>query len=264
MNDLRRAALEALRIDEPSAKVHAVRSIAACDMPVESGARLEEPAGLPGRPARPLLVRPGEVPQRSAATQAGRIALLHALVHIEFNAINLALDAVWRFDGLPEPFYRDWLRVANEEAGHFSMLAARLGTLGAAYGDLPAHDGLWEMARKTRADLIARLALVPRTLEARGLDASPAVREKFERAGDHESARLVDVILRDEIGHVAVGNRWFRFACARAGLGPSEAHESAAARYAAPGLRGPLNLTARRAAGFDEHEIGRLRRWLTP
>ena len=255
MLDLRMAALDALCLSDPAAKVAAVAELAVGDRPVDVVRELAEPAGVPGRPQRPQLVRPGEVAQRSVATQEGRTALLHALAHIEFNAINLALDITWRFAGLPDEFYRDWIRVAIEEAGHFSLLRARLAELGARYGDFPAHDGLWEMAAKTSTDLVARLALVPRTLEARGLDASPAVRAKFASAGDAKSAHIVDIILQDEIGHVATGNRWFRFVCARLEVDQTQAQTTAAARYAAPVLRGPFNLHARRAAGFSDEEL---------
>jgi uncharacterized ferritin-like protein (DUF455 family) len=219
---------------------------------------LAEPPGLPGRPARPLLVLPSAVPQRPVRSREGRVALLHALAHIEFNAINLALDAVWRFAGLPAVYYREWLQVAAEEAAHFSLLSAHLHALGAAYGDLPGHDGLWQMAERTRGDVLARMALVPRTLEARGLDASPAVRNKLAAAGDHAAAAIIDVILRDEIGHVAIGNRWFRWCCAARGLDPVTAYPALARQYGAPVLRGPFNLAARRAAGFEEHELSAL------
>jgi len=151
-------------------------------------------------------------------TPEGRAALLHALAHIEFNAINLALDAVWRFPGQPEAFYLDWLQVAREEALHFELLRDHLRSLGFAYGDFPAHNALWEMAEKTRHDVLARIALVPRTLEARGLDASPAVKRKLLAVGDTKAGEILDVILRDEIGHVAAGNRWYRWLCTRRGL----------------------------------------------
>jgi len=255
MLDLRMAALDTLRLCDRAAKVGAVARLAVDDGPVDVQRELAEPSGVPGRPQRPRLVRPAEVAQRSVATPEGRAALVHALAHIEFNAINLALDITWRFAGLPQDFYRDWIRVAIEEAGHFSLLRARLAELGMEYGDLPAHDGLWEMAAKTRSDLTARLALVPRTLEARGLDASPAVRTKFASAGDAKSAQIVDVILQDEIGHVATGNRWFRFVCERLEVDPAQAQSTASARYAAPVLRGPFNLNARRAAGFTDEEL---------
>ncbi len=258
MQDLRAAALEALRLSDPAAKVAATAALAASRADVDPSQVFAEPPDLPGRPARPQLVRPGAVAARSVATEAGRIALLHALAHIEFNAINLALDITWRFAGLPEAFYRDWVRVAGEEAIHFELLRERLAELGCAYGDFPAHDGLWEAAAKTRADVIARLALVPRTLEARGLDASPGVRAKFASAGDAKSAQIVDVILRDEIGHVAIGNRWFKFVCERADIDRSVAEANALQLHGGPVLRGPFNVAARRAAGFTEDEVRRL------
>ncbi len=215
-------------------------------------------AELPGRPARPELVVPAQVKQRSMATEEGRAALLHALAHIEFNAINLALDIMWRFAGMPAAFYRDWLRVAREEAYHFDLLRQRLAAMGYAYGDFPAHNGLWDMAQRTQDDLLARLALVPRTLEARGLDASPAIRAKLAGAGDAESAAIVDIILADEIGHVAIGNHWYKQLCAQAGKDPVSCYAELAQRYDAPRLRGPFNLEARRAAGFDDAELAAL------
>lgn len=211
---------------------------------------------LPGRPARPELVPPQQVERRrSLQTDAGRAAMIHALCHIEFNAINLALDAVWRFAGMPPGFYRDWLRVADEEALHFGLLADHLETLGFTYGDFPAHNSLWEMTDKTSGDVLARMALVPRTLEARGLDASPPVRAKLAGAGDHAAAAIIDIILRDEVGHVAIGNHWYRWLCAQRGLDPLETYPRLAAQYNAPRLRGPFNLEARRAAGFEDDEL---------
>jgi uncharacterized ferritin-like protein (DUF455 family) len=191
-------------------------------------------------------------------SREGRAALLHALAHIEFNAINLALDAVWRFADMPQAFYADWLRVAAEEAHHFALLTARLADFGHAYGDLPAHDGLWQMCERTRDDVLARMALVPRTLEARGLDASPAIRARLVQAGDADSAAILDVILRDEIGHVRIGNHWFRHLCALRGLDPHTAYAQLADRYGAPRLRGPFNFDARRDAGFDDAELAAL------
>lgn len=214
--------------------------------------------GIPGRPERPELVPPVAVKHRSMRTAEGRAALIHALAHIEFNAINLALDAIWRFPGMPSDYYADWLRVAAEEALHFSLLASHLRTLGYAYGDFAAHNSLWEMADKTKGDILARIALVPRTLEARGLDASPPVRAKLAQAGDIAAAEILDIILRDEIGHVAVGNRWYAWLCLARGLDPVAAYAELAAQYKAPPLRGPFNLEARRAAGFSEEELAAL------
>jgi uncharacterized ferritin-like protein (DUF455 family) len=216
---------------------------------------INEPTGLPGRPEQPELVPPFQVRQRSIQTVQGRAALIHALAHIEFNAINLALDVIWRYPGLPEAFYREWLGVAAEEAKHFLLLAAHLQTLNMRYGDLPAHNGLWEMAARTKADLLARIALVPRTLEARGLDASLPIRNKLLEAGDHAGAAILDIILRDEIGHVAIGNRWYRWLCAQRGLEPVKTFASLALAYQAPVLRPPFNFEARLAAGFDPAEL---------
>lgn len=254
---LRAQALQALAASGWADKLARVRAIGD-DAPLDRARRYVASATLPGRPATPVLVSPAEVPQRSMATLEGRAALLHALAHIEFNAVNLALDILWRFAGMPDAFYRDWLRVAREEAGHFELLNQRLADLGYAYGDFPGHNGLWEMAERTCDDLLARLALVPRTLEARGLDASPLIRNKLAGAGDAQSAAIVDLILRDEIGHVAIGNHWYKQLCAEQGREPVACYAELAARYRAPRLRGPFNLPARRAAGFDEAELAAL------
>ncbi len=233
---------------------------AGADATLASGAAdpHDEPLGLPGRPARPPLVPPGSVPMRSIATVDGRAALIHALAHIELNAIDLAADACWRFGGMPDAFYVDWTRVMREEGQHFRLLTAHLATLGRAYGDFPAHDALWQMAERTKGDVVARIALVPRTLEARGLDASPAVRHKLQSVGDVDGAAIIDVILRDEIGHVAIGNRWFAWLCERDGLDPRTTYRALAARHGAPRPRGPFNLVARRAAGFTTEELAAL------
>jgi uncharacterized ferritin-like protein (DUF455 family) len=257
--DLRRRALEALRIAEPAAKVAAVRSIERGGA-IDAQAVLDEPPGLPGRPERPRLVAPAALAKRSPYTRGGRAALLHAVAHIEFNAINLALDAVWRFAAMPDDYYRDWLRVAAEEAHHFSLLVAHLQTLGHAYGDFDAHDGLWQMVEKTRHDIVARMALVPRTLEARGLDATPPMRAKLARAGDARAAEILDLILADEVGHVAVGNHWFGWLCERDGLDPLVHHDALAARHGAPRPVPPFNWEARRQAGFSAAELARLAR----
>ena len=199
-----------------------------------------------------------EVPHRSPFTPEGLAALLHAVCHIEFNAINLALDAVWRFAGMPLDFYRDWLRVADEEATHFGLLHTHLQSLGFDYGDFPAHDGLWEMCVKTQGDITARMALVPRTLEARGLDATPLIQARLRKVGTPAALRAVDildVILRDEIGHVAIGNRWYGWLCARQQLDPVSQYRVLARTHAAPRLKPPFNTEARRAAGFRQSEI---------
>ncbi|MGM3275985.1 ferritin-like domain-containing protein [Ralstonia sp. 24A2] len=264
-DSLRHAALAALCLTHPASKVDATLRLGERAQNADAPAwgadeAIAAPAtGIPGRPDTPSLVPPSEVPRRRAIdTQHGRAVLLHALAHIEFNAINLALDAVWRFGGMPVAFYQDWMRVAAEEATHFSLLSAHLATLDCRYGDHPAHDGLWQMTEKTAADPLARMALVPRTLEARGLDASPPIRAKLAQAGDMAAAGILDIILRDEIGHVAVGNRWYRWLCERAGLDPLSTYRKLAEQYGAPRLRGPFNLEARRQAGFDDDEIAAL------
>jgi uncharacterized ferritin-like protein (DUF455 family) len=257
--ELRSEALRLLQISEPAEKAAAVRALGAslashvaCDL------ALDEPPGLPGRPARPLLVPPKDVPSRSPFTLEGRCALLHSIAHIEFNAINLALDAVWRFAGMPTAFYLDWFRVASEEALHFTLLRDHLRGLGSDYGAFAAHDGLWAMTQRTAHDIVARMALVPRTLEARGLDATPPLQKKLARAGDARAVEILDVILRDEVGHVAIGNRWYRWLCAQRGFDPVALYPQLAERYGAPPPRPPFNLDARRAAGFDDDELAAL------
>jgi len=262
--NLRRQALDLLLCTDPHTKAARVRALPVDGELVPDDRiepRLSEdgtPAGIPGRPGRPELVAHTQLAQRSMRTVAGRAALIHALSHIEFNAINLALDAAWRFAGLPPDFYRDWLQVAREEALHFELLRDHLRTLGFEYGDFPAHNALWEMAEKTRHDVLARVALVPRTLEARGLDASPPIKAKLVGAGDTRAGEILDIILRDEIGHVAVGNHWYRWLCTQRGLDPIATYERLAALHEAPRPRAPFNLEARRAAGFDDDELARL------
>ena len=212
-------------------------------------------AAMPGRPARPELVPAKQVPSRSPFTDEGRAALLHAICHIEFNAINLALDAVWRFAGMPPAFYRDWLQVASEEALHFSLLRAHLQGMGCDYGDFEAHDGLWTMCARTAHDIVARMALVPRTLEARGLDATPLIQDKLTRAGDLDAVKILDIILRDEVGHVAIGNRWFHHLCQERGLDAVALYPQLVRDYEAPRLRPPFNEAARKAAGFTDEEM---------
>lgn len=262
-NDVRVEALRLLTVNDSSAKADGTRALYelwnAGSMVLDAGRALVPAAPIPGRPERPQLVSPLAVKHRSMATLEGRAAMIHALAHIEFNAINLALDAVWRFPAMPRDYYGDWLKVAAEEALHFSLLSAHLIRLGFCYGEFPAHNSLWDMAEKTRDDVLARMALVPRTMEARGLDASPPVRAKLAQAGDADAAAILDIILRDEIGHVAIGNRWFGWLCAERGLDPVAAYAELAERYKAPPLRGPFNLEARRAAGFTEEELAALR-----
>lgn len=264
---LRAAALEALAEQDPEAKsqkVAAIQAFAPYIQTAETPAHDDGPASLPvsrpipGRPERPLLRPPHQVPRRDVRTPEGRACLLHALAHIEFNAINLALDALWRFDNMPLAYYTDWLGVAQDEALHFGLLCEHMASLGHRYGDFLAHNSLWEMAERTAHDVLARMALVPRTLEARGLDASPPIRERLRSMGDHKGAAILQRILDDEVGHVAVGNRWFRWCCSLRGLDPIAAYAQLAAKYRAPAPRPPFNLEARRAAGFTEQELALL------
>ncbi|MDP1900915.1 MAG: ferritin-like domain-containing protein [Rubrivivax sp.] len=253
--ELRASALRVLQIADPAAKAAAARALHDRPPPLDAQARVQATGTLPGRPLRPALVQASQLPRRTPFTLEGRAALLHAVAHIEFNAINLALDAVWRFAALPEAYYRDWLRVAAEEALHFTLVSEHLATLGHAYGDFDAHDGLWAMAERTAGDITARMALVPRTLEARGLDATPPMQARLRQAGDERAVAILEIILRDEIGHVAVGNHWYRWLCERDGLDPIAHYARLAAQHRAPRLRPPFNLAARRAAGFSADEI---------
>lgn len=209
----------------------------------------------PGRPARPLLVDPRGVPPRPVGSAEGRAALLHAIAHIEFNAINLALDAAWRFEAMPEEFVRDWLSVAVDEAKHFRMLRDELRERGYEYGDFDAHDGLWQLAWRTRADVLARMALVPRVMEARGLDATPPLQRRLRSVGDRRAVAILQVILDEEVRHVAIGNRWYHELCAGRGLDPRASFIELYQRHAAPPTRGPLNREARLAAGFTDAEL---------
>lgn len=260
--ELREAALRLLVECDPAIKVEQTIALAkawkAGVVALDTTAQPAPLAPIPGRPAHPVLLPPKDVARRAMHTPEGRAIAIHALTHIEFNAINLALDAVWRFAHMPRDYYADWLNVAAEEALHFSLLAAHLRHLGYAYGDFPAHNSLWEMTQKTVGDVLARMALVPRTMEARGLDASPPMRAKLAQAGDAEAAAILDIILRDEIGHVAVGNRWYAFLCAQRGLEPIATYRQLSRHYKAPVMRGPFNLAARRAAGFTEAELAAL------
>jgi uncharacterized ferritin-like protein (DUF455 family) len=253
-----------LALDEPEPEAKAARAIAIHEG-LRSGALVVRADAPPpssecvaGRPERPLLVAPRDVPTRGVGTPEGRAALLHAVAHIEFNAINLALDAAWRFRGLPAAFYFDWTSVAADEARHFRLLRDRLALLGFAYGDFPAHNGLWDMAEKSAGRCLARMALVPRLLEARGLDVTPGMIARFQALGDNAAVDILQVILREEVGHVAIGTRWFDWCCASEGVEPGETFLSLLREVARGALRGPFNVEARRAAGFDDAELERL------
>jgi uncharacterized ferritin-like protein (DUF455 family) len=251
-----------LRLADPAAKLaataQAARDFAAGLLAVDTGAPLPEPIAAPGRPPQPRLVSPRELPRRGLGTVQGRLALLHAVAHIEFNAINLAWDAVYRFRGMPLEYYRDWIGVAADEARHFALLQARLVELGAAYGDFDAHDGLWEMAVKTADSCLARMALVPRVLEARGLDVTPGMIARLREVGDTASAEILDIILREEVAHVAAGSRWFAHCCVREGRDADATFATLIAEHVRGAIKGPFNVDARLAAGFSAAELARL------
>ncbi|MFP5410520.1 MAG: ferritin-like domain-containing protein [Gammaproteobacteria bacterium] len=252
-----------LHAADPAAKVACVHALQADWLGGRVECAADAPRALvdqPGRPAKPELVIPQRMPRRRPDTVAGRAALVHALAHIEFNAINLALDAAHRFAGLPEAYYADWLRVADEEALHFDLLNAHLATLGHAYGDFKAHTGLWDMALKTAHDPLVRMALVPRVLEARGLDATPRIVEKLRTANDTRMVEILAIVERDEIGHVAIGNRWYGWLCAERGVDPEATFRRLLVEYDAPALKPPFNFAARREAGFSEAELAWLER----
>lgn len=258
--DLRKQALGCLIATDPVDKVLLVQNLAKnyelgqCE--INTSLKIQTDLSfIPGRPSKPLLVDPKTVKKRSMNTIEGRASLLHALTHIEFNAINLALDAIWRFQDMPLEYYKDWLRVALEESYHFSLLNQHLITLGFEYGAFPGHSSLWEMVQKTSNDVLARMALVPRTMESRGLDALPAIRQRFIQIKDQKVIDILDVILRDEVGHVLVGNRWFNHLCQQRGLEPISTYRKLAREYKAPTLRGPFNLEARKRAGFSDAEL---------
>lgn len=220
------------------------------------------PIGEPGRPARPHLVHPRDVPRRRTTTPEGRAILIHAIAHIEFNAINLAWDAVYRFRGMPRDYYADWIQVADEESQHFVLLRDRLREYGGDYGDYDAHHALWEMAQKTADDVLVRMALVPRVLEARGLDVTPGILEKLRMAGDTRSVEILEIILREEIGHVAIGTRWFRHVCAERGLDPDSTFEALMQHYVTAmngRIQGPFHEQARAQAGFSGREMAGLK-----
>lgn len=213
------------------------------------------PIGDPGRPAKPILVEPSALKRRKLGSEQGRAALIHAIAHIEFNAINLALDAAFRFRGMPQQYYLDWLSVAFDESRHFQLLSDRLQTLGCEYGDLPAHNGLWEMAQRTADDVMKRMALVPRVLEARGLDVTPGMIERLSKIGDGQTISILEVILEEEVRHVEIGSEWFRYCCQLRDLEPESVFLDLLKDYFKGPLRGPFNIPARMRAGFSEAEM---------
>ncbi len=254
---LRQAALGPWSETDPVAKAQATLALD-LSLPVQPQDTITASPPGPGRSPRPELVHHTALKAKSLATPEGRAILVHSITHIELNAINLALDVVWRFAGMPEAFYTDWVRIAQEEAKHLLLLRNHLVGMGFDYGDFPAHSALWDMAERTQGDLLARIGIVPRTMEARGLDASPGVKNKLVSIGDHRAGEILDIILEEEIGHVAAGNRWFRHLCAERGLEPISTYAELIAQYDAPKLRPPFNMAARRLAGFEEAELAAL------
>jgi uncharacterized ferritin-like protein (DUF455 family) len=227
-----------------------------CDL---DDATAPQPIAEAGHPAKPDLVPPREVPSRGIGSEQGRVILAHAIAHIEFNAINLALDAVYRFRNMPVEYYGDWLKVAAEEAYHFSLLRDYLQQHGHDYGDFPAHQSLWEMAQRTAHDVMVRMALVPRVMEARGLDVTPALIKKLTHAKDSQLVALLEIIHHDEIGHVAIGSQWFRYVCEQRNLDARATFRQLIEEYMNGSLKGPFDEVVRREAGFSEEELADLR-----
>lgn len=257
--DAARECLDAAGVDDKIAltRRHAA-AFARGELALPEDAAAPEPIRMPGRPPRPALVHPRELPRRGFGSVAGRAAFVHSIAHIELNAVDLAWDAAYRFRGLPHAFYADWVRIADDEARHFLLLRERLRALGHDYGDFDAHNGLWEMCEKTAHDGLARMALVPRVLEARGLDVTPGMIVKLRALGEDATADVLEVILREEVSHVAAGSHWFRWYCAQRGIDPEPEFRRLLAAYARAVLHGPFNIEARSAAGFSEDELAAL------
>ncbi|QJD69958.1 ferritin-like domain-containing protein [Xanthomonas campestris pv. badrii] len=262
ITDLFDAACACLDASDPLQKVALTQQYAAAfragRLTIDPAAPAPAPIRMPGRPATPILVHPRELPRRGLGTPDGRAAFIHAIAHIELNAIDLAWDAVYRFRGLPDAFHADWVAVADDESRHFMLLRARLQAHARDYGDFAAHNGLWEMCEKTAHDGLARMALVPRVLEARGLDVTPAMIVKLRSVGDAATADVLETILREEVAHVAAGSRWYRWYCERAGIEPRARFKTLLREYAGGYLHGPFNVEARLLAGFDEDELASL------
>lgn len=261
MRSLFDVARECLAADSIEAKLSLTHAGAAAwrgrELSLDPSGVIEDIA-LPGRPPRPLLVEPRSLPKRGFGSDLGRASFIHSIAHIEFNAIDLAWDAIYRFRDMPREYYSDWVSCASDEARHFEMLQARLGDYGYAYGDFDAHNGLWEMAVRTTSSVLIRMALVPRVLEARGLDVTPGMIVKLRSLGDDATADILEVILREEVAHVAAGSRWFNYACDLEGVEPRETFASLLKEYARGSLFGPFNVEARKEAGFDAAEIASL------
>lgn len=261
-SDLSQAAVAVLRTADARAKAElGRRAVAAWRSGALPFAYSVFPPDRPGRPEEPPLLPPRRVKKRKITAETrGRVALLHALAHIELNAIDLAWDAVARFPdaGFPRAYADDWVRVGDEESKHFLLIADRLEALGSRYGALPAHDGLWQAAVETADDPLARQAVVPLVLEARGLDVTPPMIAKLREVGDDPSADILQVIHDDEIGHVAVGKRWFDHLCAERKLEPVATWQAIVRARFRGGVKPPFNIPSREAAGFDAAFYGPL------
>ena len=259
---IHQAAYGCLMTSDPVEKACCVRKLRLAFLGGEytsNGAEAIQPVPDPGRPLRPELVPRQSLAARGLGTEAGRLALAHALAHIEFNAINIGLDAVYRFHAMPRAFYADWLQVAFEEAEHFELLRAYLNDHGKDYGDYPAHDDLWEMVRRTDDDVLIRMALVPRVLEARGLDVTPGLQRRLRAVGEIRLVEILDVIYREEMGHVRIGTHWFRHLCAERGLDARSTFRELLNQYMSGRIRGPYDELGRMHAGFTEEEMDDLR-----
>jgi uncharacterized ferritin-like protein (DUF455 family) len=248
----------ALLESDPDAKCELTTSLhqACCDGELQVRPQMQIlPIDDAGRPEFPSLVDPRHLEKRSVSSESGRIKLLHAFAHIEFNAINIALDAAYRFREMPRQYLIDWLRVASEEASHFQLLAQTLRERGSCYGAHPAHRGLWDMVCKTRHDALHRMALVPRVMEARGLDVTPMMIKKFGQVDDAAAVMILERIYRDEIDHVRIGNHWYHFLCDQQGVDPVSTFRELIEMYMGGKLRGPFNWPARLEAGFAAEEL---------
>ena len=260
--DLRRLARECLLTCDIAEKLHLAEALLAVATEhglIDSYIRFDDDL-IPGRPEKPALVSPKNLPRRALAGIEGRAALMHAIAHIEFNAINLACDAIQRFAGMPDAFYRDWASVASDEARHFILLSGRLAELGFHYGDFDAHDGLWEMAERTRHDCLQRMALLPSLLELRGLAVTPGMIERLRQVGDDASIAVLEVILEEEIRHVAIGSKWFGYCCEQTGKHPEREFIALLQDVGRGALRGPFNRQARIDSGFSEFELQQISR----
>ena len=260
VNDLRKQALKCLLITDPLEKVEQTFQLYKQwqQDELELSHEILDVPDMPGHPDKPVLVAAKDLPRRRNSKETGNATLIHAITHIEFNAINLAWDAIARFPDLPRQFYDDWARVAFEEAEHFTLLRNHLLSLGYDYGDFPAHTGMWEMAQKTHHDPLIRMALVPRVLEARGLDVTPKMMNKLRGSGEHRAVEILEIILAEEIGHVKIGTHWFNYLCEQRELDPLSVFKDLLDNYFDGKLRGPFNIEARLQAGFTDAEMALL------